>query len=246
MDEITIDGYLSQNLIKVLTEICIQLQKQFDISPCLVNTFINREEFINSANEINKKFYEHIKNSFLDIHNKYTPEDFMNRVGVSPMGSVIESSCTDWGEENCGFQLKKHPNGYIEYCNKHKYLHSDESHEFTRKTHKQIIDERQLNDKIKLYQNYLDKLLELLYNKMLSYINENYKTIRFNVDEIHMGVLDSFDKDECFKTRIVESKVDTNFVFNSFVDIYIPNDKFDFYNESLNNADQSIPLEGED
>lgn len=248
IDKILINGDLNNNLIKVMTQVCLNLQKQFDIAPVLVNNFINGEDFIKSSKEINSKFAEQIKEIFENIEQQYAERGELRIGGESELGAGAGGG---WNSENCAHVVREYPNGYKKYCNQHKYMHGNTTektnhggflgvtdHEFVFKTVEQIREEKILSTKLQHYQEYLNKLLELLYDLMINKIRRNYTTIRVNVDEI-LGLNDWLKmKKDCFKTRFTASKVvmsDTHseqtqqYKYGAYIDLYLPNSTLEEY-----------------
>lgn len=248
IDQILFNGDLNNNLVKVMTQVCLNLQKQFDIAPSLVNDFINGEDFIESAKKINSKFAEQIKEIFQNIEQQFAETNLRIR-GEDELGAG-----GGWNADNCAFVNREYPNGYKKYCNQHKYMHGNSKehtnhggflgvtdHEFVFKTVEQIKEEKILGAKLQHYQEYLNKSLELLYDLMINKIHRNYTVVRVKVEEI-LGLNDWLkDKTDCFKTRFIANKVlmigAQSYNYGAYIDIYIPNSKLEEYLKEIKELD---------
>ncbi len=154
------------DLIACQAHLCLHLQREFDISAELVSQMINQPQFTTSAQFITEQCHSH----FEEILNLYKT-NFANF-------SVSQSNNQDMeinpGErEKCGRIINIHNNGYIEYCNLHKYMHphpemnisskgSAVEHQFIVKDNHQIIREHFQNQIYSQYVNYINRVFNLL------------------------------------------------------------------------------------
>lgn len=76
-------------------------------------------------------------------------------------------------KEYCGHINRCHVNGYIEYCNVHKYTHHESSldHDFLYKTHNDAVNEYNIEVKYELYKETFMKLMKAI----MKYVNNKVK-----------------------------------------------------------------------
>lgn len=233
-----LDNSLNSNILKVLTQLCINLQNKFDISPNLINQLINDQDFITSVQDINSEFKEKIENVFTEIEKQH-------RVNIKNI-----SSQTGWEKEKCAHIIKEYSNGYRKFCNQHKYVHGSKEnphlgHSFIFKTIDQVREEKVLEAKMEHYQEYLNKLLSLVDTLILHKINQSYSKIRVQIKYV-INLVDWLkNKDDCFKTKFITNQViieNNLYNYNGYVDIYIPTNKLKDYLKEINDLDTNYTL----
>lgn len=154
------------DLISCQAHLCLHLQKEFDISAQLITQMVNLPQFTSPAQFIIEQCQTH----FTEVLNLYKT-NFANF-------SVSQSNNQDMeinpGErEKCGRILNIAGNGYIEYCNLHKYMHphpemnisskgSAVEHQFIVKDNHQIIREHFQNQVYSQYVNYINRAFNLI------------------------------------------------------------------------------------
>lgn len=89
-----------------------------------------------------------------------------------------------WETEKCGQILDEYSNGYIKYCNKHKYLHPDkngsrrkqdcqEDHFFVTKNPNEIMEEQIFKLRFNIYLKYNRLLAQSLEHTFYKYLEQN-------------------------------------------------------------------------
>jgi len=160
MDKIIFTHDLNGDVINILVYLCVHIQNKYDISPEILNNFVNKKEFVEYCKFLHHQCYVEMLNNIrvFKEHFTMTPNDI-----------------TSEEYEKCGYLITSHQNTYVSYCNYHKYLHPHPSipltnkngqeiidHTFVTKTNNQIIKEC-YNAKIhSLYQNFINKVYYLV------------------------------------------------------------------------------------
>ncbi len=182
MSSLKLDGEFNNNLLEVLTSLCLDLQKQFDISPELLNSWIN-----------SPSFQKHLEESHATVvAQELTPEPSTAGTQVSVpelSGSELGESLGGSNELNdiesrCGKVLKNHSNGYDELCNEHKYLHERLDHEFVIKTEPQLIREKQFEAEWRKVNQYGQEMYERSWAYLQAYIERHYTRERLSTREL--------------------------------------------------------------
>ena len=195
-------------VLKALTEICINLQRKYDISPELINEIINDESLKSIATDVNRDLYT-------EMMHKISNTDILNTEN-------------NWSSECCGYVLEEFPNGYLKFCNDHKYIHNNTTgHEFTPKTSEQISTEMEFESKYLTYQNYINELFRILMEYVINKIKGDYRVLRIRADEISKinDILKS--NYSCFKSRDTIQRVISNnghYSQENYLDLYINDD----------------------
>jgi hypothetical protein len=118
VDKLIIKGSYDHNLVQILKQVVYRIQKKFDLdSNLIIRKWLEEEGFQERFEEINKNIY---KESFttnsslrdtlemlLAVNN---PDDFINKHFHSEY-------------EKCGYVMDVFSNGFVKFCNCHKYLH---------------------------------------------------------------------------------------------------------------------------
>jgi len=232
--EIVLDGNLGKNLTQVLSQLCVNLQKQYDISPKLINSFINKEEFLEYCRDISEKYSQEIKDYFQKIQPQTSVQD----------DHILNQG---WESENCGFLIKEYPNGYKKYCNHHKYLHGDQirDHDFQFKTEREITEEEVFRNKLSFYQETLNRFLVNIQDKMTKYISTHYSSVRIEVTQVLSLNEWLKDREDCFKTKFAMGLVNNRsqgYHFSNYIDVLIPSDKIEAYLSEIQNTGVDFTL----
>lgn len=218
------DIILEKDLITSLCQLCLSVQTEFDISPILLNKMINEKKFLKDSQFL----YQQCHSEMINNLNNFK-QLFFNLLNEN---SQIEISTGEY--EKCGHLIKSHKNGYIEYCNVHKYLHPHPDlictkqnldylnggnppdlnqtvdHQFVTKTEIQITKERYYLAIHVIYQNFINKLHYLL--KLLFYHQINQSCVIQSVkidDQTGAQLLDQMKTDiNLFKSKVIYEYID--------------------------------------
>lgn len=114
--------------------------------------------------------------------------------------------------ENCGYIKKCYVNGYIDYCNLHKYEHDIDDHEFVYKTPTSAMQEYNELIKYFIYQELVTKICL----KIKFFVEEVIKSQYIKVEIVPTPNICSWFKEHslCFKTR----EKDKNNKIKCFID----------------------------
>lgn len=249
-DQIIINGLnLNSNVTRVLSEICVNLQKQYDISPKLINILINSLNFLEKCIKANEQGAEALKLQFQKIDELEQSKNIdANTIEVNSMEN------SGWESEKCGYLIKSYPNGFKKYCNEHKYLHATTcpEHEFVFKTPKQISEERTYVTKLDYYQEYLNKLLESFQDIMKEQIKRDYSVVRVKLEEVLTLNEWLRSREDCFKTKFILNEVtmsqsnameglgNKRMEYGNYIDIYIPHEKLEKYLVEMGSVNYAI------
>lgn len=213
MSKIIIDSVVDKELAVTLANLCVQVQKEFDISPILLSTMLNNVNFLDHCQFLYDQCHCEMVNSLNGYKENFLGAlDNNNKVNIS-----------DGEYEKCGYLKKTHKNGYIEYCNLHKYLHphpempptnkkwdSVVTHEFITKDNNQIIKERYNYSIYVIYQNYLNKLYSLLKSLFYYQIQTECTTQSIKIEEMSLSELLNNMKtnSNIFKSKVLYEHID--------------------------------------
>lgn len=225
-DKIVINGLnVNQNVTKVLSEVCVNLQKQYDISPKLINKIINSLNLLEKCIKANED-----QSAILEQLFQKTDELAEQETNIADLNS-------SWESEGCGYVVKSYQNGFKKYCNVHKYNHNPDNldkevkeHEFLFKSRKQVVEEKTFSTKLHYYQDYLHNLLNIFQDIIRKQIKEDYTIIRVRLEDIFQLNDWLKSREDCFKTRFMINLVtmDTSKAeYSNYIDIYIPKDKLE-------------------
>lgn len=165
----------------------VSIQSSLDINPSIIKEIFEHYSFL----EYCKTILEKLINTFkVDIKNKtmkeYPQEYYLN--------SKLKT-------ENCGYVKKCYVNGYIEYCNVHKYEHhdQDEDHSFIYKTPTDAMKEYNNLVKYSLYQDFVNALCLKIKHYVEDVINTTYEV--HNVELTNEVIRWLKSHPNAFKTR---------------------------------------------
>lgn len=152
----------SDLLKQCITINAISMQTSLDINPNVIKEIFEHYSFV----EYCKTILEKMINSFkVELKNKTMKE--------YPQEYYLNSKLKI---ENCGYVKKCYVNGYIEYCNVHKYEHQDEDedHSFIYKTPTDAMKEYNNQVKYSLYQDFVTILCTKIKHYVEDVINTTY------------------------------------------------------------------------
>jgi len=206
MNKIVINGSIDKELATTLAKLCIQIQTEFDISSDLLNTMINNPEFIENCQFLYNQCHGEM---IINLNN--FKENYLSTLETNGTLPINDSEY-----EKCGHLNKTHKNGYIEYCNLHKYLHPhpqmpvtrkfgpEVDHEFVIKDENQIVREKYNYSIYVIYQNYLNKLYNLVKVLFNYQINQLCDMRTIKVDEKIPDLLEQMKQNKnLFKSKML-------------------------------------------
>jgi len=227
-----LDGDLNENLLSILTNVCIDLQKQFDISPNLLNIWINTPGFQKQLEENHKIATEQslIQREQAQAQAQ-APVSGVAVLGndskMPPHGAPISNLGLE-SNDKCGKLLKSHDNGFLELCNEHKYLHEHLDHEFTHKSETQIAREQKFEQEWQRVNEYGRCMYERIWTYLQNYIRDHYKRERHPTSELERIRPLLEENERLFKSRIVVNQVThsadstAKYVYGPHFDLFIP------------------------
>ncbi len=237
MNKIIINESSETELITIFSHLCIQIQKDFDISPILLTHLINEVNFVDNCKFLyHQSHYEMLNNlgQFKDNYNEL----------IDGEGTL---NIDDNEYEKCGHLKKNHANGYVEYCNIHKYLHPHPEmpiknefgpivdHEFIIKDNYQILREKYNQSIGLIYQIYINQLYSLIkqlfnYELMRSCEISTIAVKDDNLDDLFHNMKNN---NNIFKSKVLYEYIDLKKSSN-----YIINQSIEGFNQSKENQNQ--------
>lgn len=204
MSQIVVSKNIPDDLTKVICTLCIHIQEEYDISPKIINTVINSDNFMEYSLFIHSQCeYEMLKNIDL-FESIFDPNSHEN---------------TD-EYEKCGHLIESHKNTYVTYCNVHKYLHQhpdmpksegcETNHIFVQKSDDQIIHEKYAVMIHKIYHDYINKMYHMLKQVFVKFIEESCEMRIIKIsDNTDKNIMEQMKKDETlFKNRMIYKHLD--------------------------------------
>ncbi len=204
-----------------------ELNLNMDYSPynkivfdCIENNIMSFQETYDVSEELFKKI---INDEFL-IHVKSCMVQYLKDSKIELQNKEIKSVTSDYylnnklKTENCGYVKECFMNGFIQYCNVHKYEHSNETHTFLYKSYKDAINEYNTNIKFNLYCNFVIKLNYCIKNYIQSVI-KNFYTKYENENDYKPWLLEN---NLCFKKKNQSKNI-----------YYIENSKLEQFNAMI-------------
>lgn len=188
-----INHELDHNHEQIVRIFLYTIQDIFDINPIIIETWLN-ENYKKYIDKLDSKcFIESYKNYSSLIKKIATleqPDNFLYNE-----------------KEKCGYILDEYNNGYIKYCNTHKYLHNKiGDHVYKQKENNEIIDEKFFITMYNLYVEYTRNVAGKLVDIFIETIQ--HKTKYVDYDDIDMLNNWLLKNDKCFKEkRIINDKI---------------------------------------
>jgi hypothetical protein len=190
---ILIDNNYHQDIIRILSLCCINIQKNIDISPDYINEILKNKQL-----ELYIKFVWN--QLYLELYSNKNNNEIMQK------------------NNGCGKIIKIHNNSIIEFCNGDRYLHINENiekqidnvidHLYVYKSDENIKKEQLDSKIITSYQKYLDDLYYCIYNILIYYIYDNTRNEIINIY--------NFDK---IKSLYNETKINKNIFKEKYLTI---------------------------
>lgn len=114
-EKINLIGDYDHNSQQSLKLAVNQIQTKFDLHHDIIQKWLDQEDFQDKLNALDKKCYKKI------ICQQKHP--VLNKLlDVTYPDTFVEENIF-WEKEKCGQIIDEYKNGYIKYCNQHKYLH---------------------------------------------------------------------------------------------------------------------------
>jgi len=200
---IVLIGDYDYNEQQVLKKVINNLQQQIDINPDLLEKWLNSQYFIAFLENKDRECYREIMNLSNPVLDKL--------LDISHVESFIDEYLF-WEKEMCGQVLDEFGNGYIKYCNKHKYLHqtgltkkstNDQAdHTFVRKTANEILEEQIFKVKFHMYLQITRNLAQSVENEFFRYITRlGYQEFYVPVEEANILVKWLTESKESFRSK---------------------------------------------
>jgi len=173
-NKIFINNRLDYNHRQIVKMMLFMIQDMYDINPILIEKWLNTT------------YDDHIKQldetCFKEVNEKYTK--IFNRL------NTISENFDDklrWERDKCGYIEEECSNGYIKYCNKHRYLHNIKNtitHRFIEKKDNDIIEEQYMTIKYNMHVDYTRMVASRLTELFIQEVIHAYKTIKVSKDKI--------------------------------------------------------------
>lgn len=191
--------------VKFLRILCERFQQNFDIAPEILSSLVNDEEFVADSSFITKQNVCKMRKQITDFK-----KGFNDIIASNPQPSF----------DTCGEIKKINKNGFVEYCNIHKYLHDVvESHKFVKKSSEQELTEYYYRYILNIFQNYMNTIYLIIERLFLELIHSKYRSIMISTDR-SMLVLDAMrENPSYFKSRNYYMAPTTD---KYFVKVFIP------------------------
>jgi hypothetical protein len=174
------------DLFQVITQLVTCLQTNFDISQTLLDRWLTDTEFLHW---MQKKYEETVINVLGDLEEKQEVKTLRD-IYQSEQPLEVLNHYIGNEMDRCGYLLKRHDNGYHEYCNKTRFDHQETSngtekglncHEFVFKTYQQMIEQKIFELKCEYYQEFLEALTDTVFEYFNEKIRIDYSVIRIEI-----------------------------------------------------------------
>lgn len=219
MNQIIINNS-NELLNTLLAHICLEVQGVYDISPTVIEQVISTESLKSDMNFVYKQSKTHMINTINQFTDQYqkisavasSPETLPSENRTSQAQAQLPLSEL----EKCGHVVDRYPNGYLVYCNKHKYLHShsdSSDHRFVQKTYEQMIKERHHNGVYIIYTNFVNHLYHKLHSLFSHYLNNLYYKQTIHINDVVSLIEQMRQNPYIFKKKLSNGE---------FVDVYYP------------------------
>lgn len=201
MDKIILNKDYPCDLIRVLACLCLNVQREFDMSPQLLNYIINLRTFTTWSLFLYEQSYAEMNASLNKFKDSFHPDE--NQIRRDEF-------------DKCGHLITSHHNTFISYCNAHRYLHPhpnlpdhsgrlDIKHPFVTKNYNQIVEEKYKSTIHEIYQTFINKLYHMTRQTFIYIIDTHFKssTILVASQEAN-AVIEQMKQDPTiFKSRCV-------------------------------------------
>jgi len=203
MKKLELIGDYDYNDQQVLKKVIGHLQSQLDINPELMQKWLDRENFDAVILENDRKCYRQVMDQDNPVLDKL--------MDVSHAESFIDESLF-WEKESCGQIMDECGNGYIKYCNQHKYLHPSEhskksqeskiDHFFVKKNATEILEEQIFKVKFNMYLQITRNLTQAMENEFYQWINSLGYSEYF-IEHKHADQVSTWlrEHSECFRSK---------------------------------------------
>jgi hypothetical protein len=211
---------VDEELMKVVATMCVNLQKEYDIAPRTLAILLGSPLFANNYTFL----YQQCHSEMID-----NVETFKRLFNENCEAMILNET------EKCGYIISSHQNGYVTYCNLHKYLHphpqihtSDEekiTHQFILKTKNQITTEKYMVTIYHIYEAYINKLYLLLY-RLFEYVIKqtcNQTVIDLSDAQLEAMLSEMQHNQDIFKSKTLYEHItteDTHLTKYYYVKIY--------------------------
>jgi|UniRef100_A0A6C0BKJ5 hypothetical protein len=214
---------LPGELNQVLATLCVNLQKEYDISTLVLTQLLNLDEFIQWVTFLFEQLHAEMLTNLMNFKSSYSHDESM----------ISLDDC-----EKCGYLITSHENSYVSYCNAHKYLHphpgmatnsSELDHQFVLKNHKQIIKEKYDHTIYLIYQSFINKLYHSIYSLWSESLRTQCASTCVQIPSEEFGQLMSAMGSDpmLFKSKSTYQHLDTHSNVNVEPVIYIKAYHFD-------------------
>lgn len=173
-------------LFKCIENNIVSFQETYDVSEELFKNLIN-DDFLNAIKTYMISCLKESKSELEKKEIKSVSDDYY-------LNNKLKT-------ENCGYIKECFMNGFIQYCNVHKYEHTDQQHSFVHKSYKDAINEYNTNIKFTLYCNFVMKLNYYIKKYIQDLIKNYYK--KYEVENDYKEWL--LKNNLCFKKRSVNN-----------------------------------------
>lgn len=209
MNNLVIRGLIEENdLLRLLSTLCVNIQKEYDIHPGTLSHLINNPSFLHYCRFLYYQCYGEMITNLNQFKTQYN------------IGSLKEVTSPEESEK-CGHLIKTHRNGYITYCNVHKYMHphsatlsvfSDpdlgyiQDHVFVTKNQGQIVREKYNFTIYTMYSGFINKLylmIRHLFNHLIK-TQCSQSIIKITTPEKMLQVIETMRHDpKIFKSKTI-------------------------------------------
>lgn len=225
MNKIVIKNGLEKELTLILSHLCIQVQKEFDICPALLSKIINEVSFNDHCKFLYEQCHSEMNTQLTEFKDKFNLLTENN-------GNKIEIYSDKY--EKCGHVIKSFRNGHIQYCNLHKYLHAHESyvcdnhnytpqlnHEFITKSNEQIIKEHYYISIHNIYKNYMNKLFIVIKQLFNYYIYKDCDVSTLKIDTLNAITKQMSENQNIFKSKVLYEHISSDIDGKRQTELYL-------------------------
>lgn len=182
---ITLTGDYEYNYQQALRRVVHNIQTQFDINPEIIQKWFDRENFDQVLEKKDRGCYRKIMSQ---------PNELLEKLLDVAYADTFINEHLFWETEKCGQIMDEFSNGYIKYCNKHKYLHPDrktltrnkqetqEDHFFVTKNPNEIMEEQIFKIRFNIYLKYNRLFAQIMENEFYQFLENNLHYSTFYAD----------------------------------------------------------------